>query len=410
MWKRCLLLLVYYAMLRVYGREAVVYNESLTWDVHHVKGIFKNQNLRFSRRNHPNPFHSCYRVICTGNQCPGAGDAAAVRDFCYPAVIVTGLPKCATSAMYDLLMKLPGTIAMAEKENCPYVRRRSHWVFFQSLPRYEEVQEDSLIIDGCIDVINNMKMRDILQGPRVYYVVMLRDYADMIWSSYNFWCHLHYDKEGCLFDRWTNKKFHARSPELFHDLIRGDANGTEMVQPFYYPMHRPCANAGGYFTEYLDGHLYRNKLANDTIAVSAEELEVRPITVLKRVTDFMNIDLDTQGMKSLNAAMRINAQDNKGTAHTIPAHKYTPGLYSISDYKPMRNETRALLDKCWRDDCIRIAERMGYYYTACLEQYLDKHRLVQLPAAVRAYAWKEDEKTNIPKQYAMQRLAYTLQP
>lgn len=39
----------------------------------------------------------------------------------------------------------------------------------------------------CIDVLNNMKMREFLRHPVSYYIVMIRDYADMLWSSYNFW-------------------------------------------------------------------------------------------------------------------------------------------------------------------------------------------------------------------------------
>ena len=92
-------------------------------------------------------------------------------EMCYPAVIVTGLPKCGTSAMYDLLAKFPDAITMHEKENCPYTRRRTHWQYFSSFPAFSTLKPNSLIIDGCIDVINNMKMREILHFPQTYYIV-----------------------------------------------------------------------------------------------------------------------------------------------------------------------------------------------------------------------------------------------
>ncbi len=142
-----------------------------SWVVSHVKGVMKGQSLTIQRIHHPvNRLHSCYRVICNGKHCHGENDTATM-DMCYPAVIVTGLPKCGTSAMYDLLSRFPGAMIMHEKENCPYTRRRAHWLFFQSFPAFDSIKENNLIIDGCIDVINNMKMREMLHEPNTYYIV-----------------------------------------------------------------------------------------------------------------------------------------------------------------------------------------------------------------------------------------------
>jgi hypothetical protein len=70
------------------GRTLQHHNESVFWEMHHQSGVLKNQNLKLSKLNHPtNPYHTCYRVLCYGNQCPSDG---AVREFCYPAVIITG--------------------------------------------------------------------------------------------------------------------------------------------------------------------------------------------------------------------------------------------------------------------------------------------------------------------------------
>ena len=35
---------------------------------------------------------------------------SSMINVCYPAVIITGLPKCGTSAMYDLLSRFPGMV------------------------------------------------------------------------------------------------------------------------------------------------------------------------------------------------------------------------------------------------------------------------------------------------------------
>jgi hypothetical protein len=148
------------------------------WVISHQKGVMRGQSLTFQQIQHPtNHAHSCYRVICNGKHCPGENETA-VMDMCYPSVIVTGLPKCGTSAMYDLLARFPGALVMHEKENCPYTRRRSHWLFFSSFPKFETIHNDSIIIDGCIDVINNMKMRQMLHFPNTYYIVSRRPLID----------------------------------------------------------------------------------------------------------------------------------------------------------------------------------------------------------------------------------------
>lgn len=73
--------------------------------------------------------------------------------------------------MYDLLGELPGAMVMSEKENCPFSRKRPHWNYFLSLPRMDTVKEHSVIIDGCISVVNNMLMRELLRFPETYYIV-----------------------------------------------------------------------------------------------------------------------------------------------------------------------------------------------------------------------------------------------
>lgn len=157
---------------QVVSFDRILVNESIYWDINTQKGIIRGQNLRLRKLNHPtNPYHTCYEVTCEGRQCIGHKDGTVTIQVCYPAIVVTGLPKCGTSAMYDLLSKFPGAITMHEKENCPSTRRRPHWIYLQSLPRMSVLNENSVIIDGCISVINNMKFRDLFLHPSTFYIV-----------------------------------------------------------------------------------------------------------------------------------------------------------------------------------------------------------------------------------------------
>ena len=196
--------------------------------------------------------------------------------------------------------------------------------------------------------------------------VMVRDYTDMLWSSYNFWCKREYDGDQCDFSKWANAALHRRSPALFHDLVQLDANRTAgVVQPFHYPMEKPCINAGGYFTEYLDLHLYSRNLHNHTILVASEELDAFPLHVAHRVASITGHNIEGIDLSKFQQ-VRVNTQEAKGTDATIAIDKYTPGRYNISQYQPVWAESRTLLGQCWREDCLRLAQLAPYYrYAAC---------------------------------------------
>lgn len=174
-------LCVFTSLLRLLQNASCSESSAEYWDVNTQKGIMKGQSLRFRKIVHPtNIFHSCYEVKCDGKSCP-TDNTTSVLQFCYPSVIITGLPKCGTSAMYDLLSKMPNVVLMHEKENCPSTRRRSHWQYFHSLPTMQSLTKDSITIDGCIDVVTNIKMRVILHNPDAFYIVSLMRLFNASW-------------------------------------------------------------------------------------------------------------------------------------------------------------------------------------------------------------------------------------
>ena len=207
-----------------------------------------------------------------------------------------------------------------------------------------------------------------LVGPTDPPQVMVRNYADMLWSSYNFWCKREYDGEHCDYSKWADPAHHRRSPELFHELVTLDANRTEgVVQPFYYPMEKPCINAGGYYHEFVLNFLASRQLQNYTVLVAAEELDAFPLHVLRRISALLQYDTAGVDLEP-HLRVRVNTQELKGTTASVRLQQYRPGRYNISGYRPMLSETRALLDRCWEFDCKKLAEMSPYRYTACFPE------------------------------------------
>ena len=230
--------------------------------------------------------------------------------------------------MYNLLSRYTGTKVMFEKENCPYTRRRSHWEFFHTLPVADSVKPYELTIDGCIDWRKNLMFRKIFRKPETLYIVMTRNYADMIWSAYNFWCKVQYDGYECDSNtKWVKPEYHNRSADLFHAIVTKDMNNT--LGPHDSPLHdamaRPAANAGGYFTEHFEINLWQDqggKFSTSriekarTMAIASEQLESHPLDVWSRVATYFKMDEQIHRDKNPYELQlgdfnekRINAQD-----------------------------------------------------------------------------------------------------
>lgn len=221
---------------------------------------------------------------------------------------------------------------------------------------------------------------------------MVRNYADMLWSSYNFWCNREYDRVDCDSTHWVRPLVHVRSPELFHEIVLGDFNGTGVRTPLF--IKRACVFAGGYYSEYLKLQLWPKVPRNATIVVASEELEVDPGRVWMKVAALLLLDKEQSNPQLGNFTnIRVNSQENKGGTHSVLKRDYKPGLFQVSGYKPMMPETREILDKCWQSDCKVISQAAGYLYPACIGISMD---LISLGAW---HSFKEIYQSNIHNQF-----------
>ena len=339
------------------------------WEVQGMKGIMKRQSLIIRKLDNINKFSTCYEVECRGNSCPGIDDTNRFYRFCYPSLIVTGVPKCGTTAMYELLTTLPNSVVLHEKENCPYTRRRPHWKFFLSLPSIDKINYNSIIIDGCIDSTKNLIIREILKHPKTTYIVLTRDYKDMLWSAYNYWCNWHYDGTTCNYEKFTILGVHNRTPEIFHEIINGDYNKTKVYIDSPLWNKHPCDNARIYYTEYILG-LWKYIPPNVTLVIASEQLQSDNLFVMNKIAAKLGISVlhnETviEAIKNISR-YRFNTQEGKKDyRHSVNINQYKPGRFAISNFSDMLATTKNILDFCWHDDCIMMSQLTGYDYLAC---------------------------------------------
>eukprot|EP01036_Dinobryon_divergens_P032136 gene32136-41668_t len=314
------------------------------------RGVMKNQVLTISKIAHPlNSMHTCYTITCTGNQCPsdkpcrggprkcGVGTSPVIN-VCYPGIIVTGLTYAGTDLMHSVFSQIPGVVASSEKDNCPFNKRRPHWVYFNSLPRMETLGATSIILDSCTDMGALVEMRKKLRDPKTTFVVPVRNYADMLWSMFNTQCKSGFDQAPCGPNRELVASEHARSPELFHSLILNDKNKTtDREQPFDPPFNTPCSHADAVFKEHLKFSFEVHGL-----------LTLATVRVLKRI-QYPDSNFDMGKLAVTDKGILLE--------HT----------YNATQHRPMLAETRTILDQCWQNDCKVVALLSGHNYSACLD-------------------------------------------
>ena len=142
-----------------------------SWELTWIKSNTERQTIKLTKiDNKLNSQHSCYKAYCLGYECPAN---ALPIEFCYPSIVITGLPYCETNKLYKYLSFYENIILMDTKEkgNCPFNEHRTHWEYFKSLPQMSLVTSQKLIIDSCTDITANMKMYSYLRQPITLFVV-----------------------------------------------------------------------------------------------------------------------------------------------------------------------------------------------------------------------------------------------
>jgi hypothetical protein len=141
----------------------------------HSKPILKPKSAT-SPPTHP---HSCYEYRYFVQQTTVNADhttsvawvLSRSNFFCYPLIIITGLPKCSTTALYELLIQYPHARTSASKENCINQYYGKSIVDYLDSLVIRNLQPTNVIINGCIDISNNLHVQLLLRNPNTFYVV-----------------------------------------------------------------------------------------------------------------------------------------------------------------------------------------------------------------------------------------------
>lgn len=349
------------------------------WEVDRsVLNLFKQDRLDgrrvFIRRyDFDNDYlHSCYEYKALNNI---TNELIRSNQFCHPAIMITGVPKCSTSASYHLLERFPNIRLLYSKEACMDYFFDHHFDnHLDSLGSGGIELGGSVLLNACVQLNTNMIMRKVLHNPNTFYIVVIRDYVDWLWSSYNYWCQMDFD-DGCdSMTKWIQVGHHDRSPELFHSIAMG-LNTTVRVNvtaskempelPISVIFKRDmCRFAQTAFQAYIE-RLWDSVDIENTLIIASEMLESDPGRIADMVNKKLGFeDFNTDVLK-LNqfASVRYNTHAASGVDAKQKVETFRPGLYPASGLKPILPETRKFLHGCWsQGDCQWASMVTGWDY------------------------------------------------
>lgn len=273
--------------------------------------------------------------------------------FCYPALHVAGVSKCGTSAMYEFLVEQDGIehAKPPEKEYCP---RGSIFDYLRAYKNHH-AEDAAIYVNGCIATSLVRRVHEVLK-PQAAYILTVRNFADRLWASFNFWCSSRYDLE-CKGGRWTKDGMY-RTPELFHEMLVARFNYSQS-QGFV----TTCHSIRGYYSGAIAGFATSGIAPPHVVAIEALSLPGREAHLL-RLQAYINDRLGTNLTLDAAHLHRVNTGDHKGAttvgdAPTTAAHE--EGQYKLSGYRHMLPESERLITDCWAD-CRNISALTHHDY------------------------------------------------
>jgi hypothetical protein len=210
------------------------------------------------------------------------------------------------------------------------------------------------VISGCLQAEIYQLFTHLLRNPTTNIILATRDYADRAYSVYKYFCSPNIDKQ-CIAGHHAQPQVHFRRPMMFHKMILHLENSTSSTRDSSLVHHVTQQDWEMRTTFFRDNvGVYTSPRSDCTsppmLVVAMESLNQHPKAFWYKATrDFLHLKPISNYF--FEAVRWISKRHiNKGNVMTR---------------LPMRNDTRAILDQAWFEDCLWASRATGYDYPAC---------------------------------------------
>jgi hypothetical protein len=247
-----------------------------------------------------------------------------------PNFMVIGTPKSGTTSLFQYLIQHPKIIPSTKKELFYFSGRQAwglRW-YLKQFPK-KELKNEKLAFDGTPTYLyykDGLK-RIARLFPKIKLIISLRDPVERAFSQWNF------HREGSSF---LQKHPKAKDIRPFKKAIQEELKNNSQVHPYFQYVCR------GVYARYLKNvYSYFNK--DQVLLLDFYELKATPQTVLKKITDFLDIEAvyDKFCKSSEEMTDLLEVKDDI-------KHKNLK-VYNVSKYeKKMSKETKQFLRSYYR--------------------------------------------------------------
>ena len=215
----------------------------------------------------------------------------------------------------------------------------------------------SMVLSGCLQVEIFQLLSYLLRSPATSLLLATRDYAERAYAVYNYWCSRNIDNK-CFADvsSHTRPGKHVRDPQHFHAMIQAlnaSAPSNRNQVRAHHITREDWDTRASYFRDKVG--LYSASRDIPILVIAMEALGQNPKAFWQSVIRFLH--LNTIPSKHNNYSNRVKH-----------AFKYRVNEGAVGKAAPMLNETRAILDLAWHDDCLWTSRITGFRYPACRDQ------------------------------------------
>ena len=279
--------------------------------------------------------HDCYFAYL---------NSTSNKTFCLPNIIVAGFRKAGTSALFKLFSTHQDSLYVP-KEIC-FNKTQISDPYMQSLEYFGQKivngEMKKFFISGCLFVEKIILEINTFKPINQKYILLVRNLPDYLWASYNFWCIRGFDI-GCRPGGFWNQMLNPspyKSPELFHELVILNIKNLSHIK-------LPNSNIliHGFKKHILK---YLEYMRSDQLLILPSE-NISTYESWNRISKFTKMNTHQNWVNF--SMVRLNANENPGVDSVSSVHKKMSGRYRFSNFRPLMNTTRELLNNFFEDDC-----------------------------------------------------------
>jgi hypothetical protein len=261
--------------------------------------------------------------------------------YAAPDFMIIGTPKSGTTSLFQYLIQHPKIIP-AEKKELFYFSGRHHWGIHWYLKQFPEkkIKNGKLTFDGTPTYLYYQEglKRITRLFSNIKLIILLRDPVKRAFSQWNF------HREGSSFLLNHPK---AKDRRSFKKAIQEELKNGSHVHPYFQYVSR------GVYAKYVT-NVYSYFKKDQVLLLDFEELKNSPQIMLKRITDFLDIEPIYDKFYKSNEKMAglLETEDNVKNKNlkVYNVSKYDKSMdketeqFLYNYYKPYNKELKRLTD------------------------------------------------------------------